>query len=118
VASGLCAALEAERHGEPIPLSGHNLRADALCRRICELASVPPPRWPASARLAAWALLWAEAAWAVAGAASPLPALPLLLLCDGYPMEPGPAQRELGLRLRPLDATLADAIAWYRGRGG
>ena len=87
-----------------------------LVLRICELACVPAPLLPASARLAAWALVWAEAAWAVAGRTSPLPALPLLLLCEGYPMGPGAAQRELGLLPRPLDRTLADAIAWYRGR--
>jgi dihydroflavonol-4-reductase len=116
VAAGLRAALEAGPHGEPIPLCGHNVRADALCRRICELAGVPPPPFPASARLAAWALVWTEAAWAAGGRPSPLPALPALLLCDSYPMEPGPAQRALGLRPRPLDRTLADAIAWHRGR--
>jgi dihydroflavonol-4-reductase len=117
VATGLRVALEAERYGEPIPLSGHNLHADALFRRICELGGKPPPRIPGSARLGTLALLGAEATLAWLGKPLPLPAVSGLLVCDSLERPPGRAQRALGVHVRPLDETLRDSIAWYRARG-
>jgi hypothetical protein len=46
-----------------------------------------------------------------------VPALGSLLVLDGYPLQPGPEQRALGVLPRPLDDTLRDAIAWYRSIG-
>lgn len=117
VAAGLRAALEAECYGEPIPLSGHDVFADELARRICELGGADPPPLRASARLGVLALLGMEAAWALRSAPPPAPALAALLLWESGPRTPSSAQQRLGLRVRPLEETLMDSIAWYRQRG-
>jgi dihydroflavonol-4-reductase len=117
VAAAVRAALEQHRFGTPIPLAGHDSRTDALAARVCDLAGVPAPRLQVSARVAAGAALWAEAAWAFVGRPSPLPTIGLLLILDGYPMRPSAEQRALGALPRPLDETLRDSIAWYRHLG-
>ena len=114
VAAAVRAAIEQRRFGTPIPLAGHNSRSDALVARICHLAGVPAPRFRVSARLAAGGALWAETAWAVVGQPSPLPTIGLLLVLDGYAMQPSSEQRALGVLPRSLDETLRDSIAWYR----
>ena len=110
-------AVEQRRFGEPILLAGHDTRSDSLALRVCQLAGVAPPRRRLPARLAAGAMLATEAGWALLGRPSPVPALGSLLVLDGYPMQPGPVQRALGVAPRPLDETLRDAIAWYRSIG-
>ncbi len=110
-------AVQQGRFGEPILLAGHDTRTDSLALRVCQLAGVVPPRRRVPARLAAGAMLSAEAGWALLGRPSPVPALGSLLVLDGYPMQPGAAQRALGVAPRPLDDTLRDAIAWYRAIG-
>jgi dihydroflavonol-4-reductase len=117
VAAAVRAAMEQQRFGAPIPLAGHNTRTDALAARVCELARTRAPRLQVSARLAAGGALWGEVAWAFLGRPSPLPAIGLLLILDGYPTQPSEAQRALGALPRPLDVTLRDSIAWYRHLG-
>jgi dihydroflavonol-4-reductase len=116
-ASGLRAAMEAECHGVPIPLCGHNLEANELAWRICALGRVAPPPLRFPARLNVGAALGMEAVWALAGRASPIPALAVLLQCDSGPRGIGSVQQRLGIYPRPLDVTLGDAISWYRWRG-
>ena len=110
-------AVEQQRYGAPMALAGHNTRTDSLAQRVCELGGVAAPRRRLPARLAAGGMLWTEAGWALLGRASPVPALGSLLVLDGYAMQTGPAQRDLGVWPRPLDDTLRDAIAWYRSIG-
>ena len=117
VAAALRAALEQRRFGIPIALAGHDCRTDVLAARVCALAGASAPRLRVPARLAVAGVLWAEAAWALLGRSSPLPAIGPLLVLDGYSMPPSAGQSALGLRLRPLDETLRDSIAWYRGLG-
>ena len=117
VAVALRAALEQRRFGIPIGLAGHDCRTDALAARVCALASASAPRLRVPARLAVAGVLWAEAAWALLGRSSPLPAIGPLLVLDGYAMAPSAEQIALGVRPRPLDETLRDSIAWYRGLG-
>lgn len=117
VALSLRTALERGLFGRPIALAGHDCRTDALARRVCALAGAAAPRLRVPARLAAAGALWAEAAWAVLGRPSPLPAIGPLLVLDGYPMATSAEQRALGVPPRPLDDTLRDAIAWYRQIG-
>ena len=61
VASAVRAAIEQQRFGARIVLSGHNSRTDALAARICELAGVGAPRFRVPARLVAGGTLLAEA---------------------------------------------------------
>lgn len=117
VAAALLAALEQGRFGTSIALAGHDCRTDVLAARVCALAGASAPRLRVPARLAVAGVLWAEAGWALLGRSSPLPAIGPLLVLDGYAMAPSAEQVALGVRPRPLDETLRDAIAWYRGLG-
>lgn len=110
-------AVEQKRCGEPIPLAGHDTRTDLLARRVCELAGVPPPRRRMPVRLAAGAMLAAEAGWALLGRPSPVPALGSLLLLEGHPMQPSAQQLAMAVLPRALEETLRDSIAWYRSIG-
>lgn len=116
-AASLVNAVWAERWSERIPLAGHNVPVDSLMRAACDMYGVRAPRLPASTRLGAALGYLAEAAAGVVGRAPPFPALPLLLIRYAYPMERSPAQRALGVPLRPLSTTLRDAIAWYESIG-
>lgn len=117
VAAGVRAAIDAECYGKPLLLGGHDLRVDTLARRVCALGEVSPPLLRVSARLSAASLYWTEAACAMGGKPPPVPSLSLLLLCDGSPLGPATELRQLGLRARPLDETLSDAVEWYRRLG-
>ncbi|HEY2256133.1 MAG TPA: NAD-dependent epimerase/dehydratase family protein [Variovorax sp.] len=117
VAAGLRAALEQRHFGVPLALAGHDCRTDWLAARVCALAGATAPRLRVPGRLVAVGALCAEAGWALLGRPSPMPAIGPLLVLDGYPMSPGAGQRSLGVRPRPLDETLRDAIDWYRGIG-
>ncbi len=115
VARGLLEAVARERYGQPISLSGHNLGADELARRVCSLAGVPAPvaRVPLGPTLLG--AMWLDAAHAALGRRSPYPALSMLLIAESEPRPVGAIQRELDAAPRELDETLRDAIAWTRG---
>jgi dihydroflavonol-4-reductase len=105
------------RFGEPLALAGHNTRTDSLAAWVCQLAAMAPPRRQLPGRVAAGAMWWTEAGWALLGRASPVPALGSLLVLDGYAMQPGAAQLAMGVLPRPLADTLSAALAWYRQLG-
>jgi dihydroflavonol-4-reductase len=113
VARGAVAALEAELYGQPILLAGHDIRADHLSARACQLAGRRPPILRASTRAAATAFYWTEWFFEAMGRRAPFPSLPALLLCEARATGIGDAQRALGVMPRPLDETLRDAIEWY-----
>lgn len=116
VAQGLLEAVERERYGVPILLSGHNLGADQLAARVCKLANVPAP--PARVPLGPTVIgaMWLDAAYATLGRENPRPALSVLLIAASEALDVGEVQRQLGAAPRDLDDTLRDAIAWYRGQ--
>lgn len=113
VARGAIAALEAELFGQPILLAGHDIRADHLSARACQLAGKRPPLFRASTRATATAFYWTELLFEAMGRRAPFPSLPALLLCEARATGLGDAQRALGVLPRPLDETLRDAIEWY-----
>lgn len=115
VATGIVAALKAERYGEPILLSGHNISTEALFAWVCAIGKVQPPRFFAPATLSLWASYWTEVALGLMGQRAPLPSLAVMLACEHEWMTPGVAQHDLGLTPRPLSETLLDTVAWYRG---
>ncbi len=116
VAHALLEAVARERFGEAIPLSGHNLRADELATRVCELAEVPVPAARVPLGPALLGAMWLESAYAGLGAESPYPALGTMLIAESEALEVGEVQLELGAAPRELDATLRDSIAWARLR--
>ena len=116
-ATGLVAALEHERWGEPILLAGHNISVEALYTWLCELGGVRPPRIVAPITLGMIATYLSELALSAVGAPPPLPALAPMLTMLHDSFDPSPLQVELGIVPRALSGTLRDAVAWYRRIG-
>jgi dihydroflavonol-4-reductase len=117
VAAAIVAALEAERYGEPIALTGHNISNEALYRWICDLGGVRPPRFIAPAVISVVAAWCGELAATAAGMRPPIPALAAMLTMLHDSFDLSAAQRDLGVTPRPLSATLVDTIDWYRQIG-
>ena len=113
VAASLHAALVARRHGVQIPLAGHNIAVDELARRISRLAGVPAPTFAMDSRSSAIAAFWMEAAYAMTGRTAPNVWRAVPLIADAWPMHASAEQRALGVRIRPLDETLHDAVRWH-----
>jgi dihydroflavonol-4-reductase len=117
VAVGLVSALQAERYGEPILLSGHNISAEALYSWICEIGGGRPPCLSIPASLGVFPAYLMEAVQAFSGQPVLFPALSVMLLCQHEWLAPSAAQQDLGLTPRPLSETLSDTIQWYRTLG-
>jgi dihydroflavonol-4-reductase len=119
VAEAIHRALELRLFGHPIPLAGHNLSMATLARLITDLDGangVPPV--PIDPRMASIAAFWTSAAFAAFNQSAPDLWRAVPLVADGFPMQPSPEQIAMKLSLRPLSATLRDAIAFHRGRCG
>jgi dihydroflavonol-4-reductase len=108
------AATSGARHGEPIAVVGHNLPLHMLCGWLCEMAGVAAPKTIAPAPFSVAAAWWSEAAFGALGRRPPLPALAAILTAMHDARDPSPLQLDLGSAPRPLSATLADTLAWYR----
>ena len=117
VAAAALEALDARQYGRPIALAGHDIDLASLVEQICALAGRRPPCLRASTRLTAAGAWWTDALAGALGQTPPFPSLPFLLLCACHAMRPFPEQRALGLTPRPLDATINDALRWYRRIG-
>ena len=100
-----------------IPAFGHNLCVSELAGQICRFENVPSPRIKVPSLVGLAGLYWIETACAMAGRQTPWPSLPMLLVEASYAADPSPQQKALLPRLRPLETTLRDAIAWYRRIG-
>jgi dihydroflavonol-4-reductase len=117
VANAAIAALEAEKFGEPIPLSGHNISVDMLFSWVCEIGGVQPPRTHVSASLAIAGSYLTELALTLLGQRTPLPSIFLMLANAIDCPAPDRLQVDLGISPRPLYETILDALAWYRSIG-
>jgi dihydroflavonol-4-reductase len=117
VAAGHLLAEERGRAGERYILGGENLALKEILRRIAVLAGRKPPRlalpiaplWPLA--------LAAEAAGRVTGREPFVTRDGLRMARHKMYFTSAKAMRELGYRPRPVDAALADAIAWFRQAG-
>jgi dihydroflavonol-4-reductase len=112
VADAQLRAAEVGRKGERYILGGHNLPLREVMQRVAELTGRRPPQL----EIPLWVLDL------LAGLADHLPRVPLAgnhlraaRLWQGYNC--AKAQRELGLLARPLEETLSDSLAWFRGQG-
>jgi dihydroflavonol-4-reductase len=114
VAALIHAAVAARRYGARIPLAGHNIAVDELARRIASIAGVPAPLLSTDTRATVVAALWMENTLALTGGQPPDAWRAAPLIADAWPMEHGAEQRALGVRIRPLDDTLRDAVQWHR----
>ena len=117
VALGMMRALQAERYGEPILLSGHNTSIEALYSWICQLGRVPPPRYRVPMSLSVPLAYGTEALLASTRRSMSWYSLGVILLNQHDWLAPSEAQRELGIGIRPLSQTLLESIEWYRALG-
>jgi nucleoside-diphosphate-sugar epimerase len=117
VADAIDRAMSRELFGRAIPLAGHNIGLPHLAILTARLAGLPsPPPLPLDGRAVSAAAFWAEAACKAFGIAPP-PALGFIpLIADVLPMQPSPEQIDLGVRIRPLEETLRDAVAFHQRR--
>ena len=110
-------ALAEEMYGRPIPIAGHNIGAHELSLRIARMAGIDRPQimpvHPATASAYAYWMQMASMAW---GFEPPTAMNFIPLIADSCPMERSPEQMALGVRIRPLEDTLRDAIAFHQGR--
>jgi dihydroflavonol-4-reductase len=115
VATSIVAAVEARRYGVQIPLAGHNIAADALARRLADLAGVPPPTLAIDSRVASVLAFWGELSWAALGRPAPYALRVVPLAADAWPMDQTVEQNTLGVAIRPLEDTLRDTVRWHVG---
>lgn len=112
VALAHLSAAETGRPAERYILGGHNMRVSEFIRSVALAAGVRPPRVEVP-RAALRVLV---------RVGERLPGLSVLGNHLGafdfwQPLDSGKAGRELGLRARAWDETLADSLAWYRQQG-
>lgn len=117
MAAALLAAVSAERYGEPILLSAHNISSRNLYSTICELGGVAKPQASVLPSIAFGGTFLADAALALMGRETTgLSGVIMLASSFDYLPEEN-AIEALGVPPRPLSATLTDAIGWYRQIG-
>jgi len=100
--------------GQPLLLAGRNTSVEGLLDLICRIAETARPRWRFSATASAVAAFGNELLSGIGLSALPYPSLGLLLLLQQRWLTPGSEQRKLGVSLRPLSRTVADAVRWQR----
>lgn len=96
-------------------LAGHSLPFSAFIDRLCAGLGRPPPALRAPAITGVPALIAAERVLGAFGRGSPVPTLTVSIVLECGAVERSAEQRALGLRPRPLEETIADTVAWYRG---
>jgi dihydroflavonol-4-reductase len=116
VAAAQVVAVERGQVGERYILGGHNVSVRQVLTLAAALAGVRPPRRSIS-------LKWIDILVSVGEIISRLPLIPALplehakTLRQWQPLSAAKAQRTLGFRPRPLEATIRDSLAWFRAHG-
>jgi dihydroflavonol-4-reductase len=117
VAAAICAALDAERYGEPLQMSGHDISTEELYSLICELGGVRRPRITTATTVALASAYAMELMLGMIGQTTRLPAGGMMMATLFDYIVSGKELQELGITPRPLTDTLVDAIKWYRQVG-
>lgn len=117
VAEAHLAAAERGRPGQRYILGGHNVSVSILLNAVARAAGVSPPRLLVPTALVRGAA-WASELLAVATRRPPLlPIEGVDMVRFGQHFDCTLAREELGLGSRPLEATVRDAIEWFRAHG-
>jgi dihydroflavonol-4-reductase len=117
VAAGIVAALDAERYGEPIQMSGHNILTKELYSLICSVAGVSLPKFTMAPSLAIAGAYLGELMLGLIGEKTILPAGGMMISRSFDYASSREQLQELGITPRPLSRTITDAINWYRQIG-
>jgi dihydroflavonol-4-reductase len=117
VAAAAIKALQTERYGEPLLLNGHDILPPALHSLICEIGGAAPPGYSMPTSIAAVGAYGLDIVLGIMGESSPFASGPMLLstMFDYLPRSGD--LRSLGVIPRPLRATVAESIGWYRQIG-
>lgn len=117
VAAGLLAAIEAERYGEPLLMTGCNVSTHDLYSSICEIAGVTAPTFATSSTLAMFWSYWTEIMFNMLGQQTPIISTGMMMATATDYLHSSRVMEDLGIRSRPLSETIRDAIKWYRTIG-
>ena len=112
VGEGHLRAADVGLRGERYILGGTNLTIKDFIREAARLAAVPPPRAEIPAALLRVMVRIGERLPGASVLGNHLGAFEYW-----QPLNCGRAERELGLKSRPLVATLTDALRWYEDHG-
>jgi len=117
VARGMIAAWQRGRRGERYILAGHDMMYRDVMQRIAEVAGTRPPRLRVP-RPAAWLFgKWGDLVERT-GREPVVNSMQIrYAYTDRFRFHSDKAARELGYQVRPLEATLRDAIDWFRTHG-
>lgn len=115
VARGMIQAAELGRSGERYILGGEEMSYGQVAARIASVAGVRAPRLPIPRWLAA-PLGWAgDVQEALTGREALINSVAIrYAYCKTFRFSSERARRELGYTTGPLDAAIADAIAWFK----
>jgi dihydroflavonol-4-reductase len=117
VAAALVEAIETERYGRPILLSGYNISAHLLFSWICEFGGVQAPSFSIPPFIAALGGIGLELVASIFHREPRFKSLGPIMLYQHEFVPISETMTELGVKLRPFYQTLVDAISWYRRIG-
>jgi len=117
VARGMIAAWQRGRRGERYILAGHEMTYREVMQRIAETGGARPPRLRVP-RAGAWLFgKWGDLVERT-GREPVVNSMQIrYAYTDRFRFQSDKAARELGYQIRPLEATLRDAIAWFKSHG-
>jgi dihydroflavonol-4-reductase len=115
VAAGTIAAATHGRDGERYILTGRRATLAELLRLLEAASGVPGPRLPIPYPMALLTAYGAEALARLRGTETLITVAGVRTLQDRATYSAARAQTELGFTARPLETTVADAVAWCRG---
>jgi dihydroflavonol-4-reductase len=114
LAAATLRALERERYGEPLLMTGHTISTHDFYSLVCQVGGVRPPRLASSATLAMTGSYLVELAYSMIGQQTPIVSAGMLMATAIDYLPRGSALEGLGITPRPLTDTIKDAIRWYR----
>jgi dihydroflavonol-4-reductase len=114
LAAATLRAVETERYGEPLLMTGHAISTHDFYSLICQIGGAAPPRIASSATLAMLGSYIVELAYSVLGQQTPIISAGMMMATAVDYLQPGSALNDLGVTPRPLPETIKDAIRWYR----
>ena len=117
LAAGLMAAIERERCGEPLLMTGHNISTEDFYALICEMGDAPIPRFATATSLAMFGSYLTEVVFDMLGEQTPIISAGMMMATAIDYLDARSVLEELGITPRPLTETIADAIKWYRAIG-
>lgn len=114
VAETLVAAMRSGRPGRRYIMGGHNVAAESFTGSVAREAGVDPPDRHVRGEWIRPVVREGERAARRLGYDGPSPLIPFDLAHYARPLSSERAEGELGHDVRPVGATLRDAIAWFR----